>query len=644
MLKSILASFILLIFLAVSAFSQANLDSLANLAKQSTDDSLKVTLYQQLAWNTKFSFPRKSLQYLDTAFAIAREQPSELLLANVVYYQSVVYYLMADYNQAKSKAAEALKYYQTLEYDYGMSSIYNLRGLIHSQQGEYEETLAQYQLSLKLAEGKDDLYAISNPLNNISLVYMNMNDYQNALEYAFKALVIRKEIGDSTYISQSFQHIGNVFYELRELDSAEHYLMSAKKIFISQNNQYSLGLNQSNLGLVYLEQNRYETAITSFKKSIATCAATENLEGVFNATNNLSIAYAAAGQYLQADMFADSALNLARKYKSLPNLEEALVSKTQALEGLENYSDAFYYSKQLLTISDSLINEEKAKKISELETRFQTAQKEQEIANQQLEIAEKEADIQSKKIQIGGLLGGLAIVILFGFIFYNQYRAKQNAKLQLAILSEKERGFESVIQATEEERKRISKDLHDGIGQQLSALKMALSNLAGKTSDENQREDLELITEQFSNSAEEVRQVSHQMMPRTLMDFGLINAIEDLLQNSFKFSDIKYEFEHRLKDQRFAERIEISLYRILQELINNVIKHSEANELSVQLIQNTGKLLLFIEDNGKGMNNNNSGGHGLLNIKSRLDMIKGSINYEPGPSRGTSATISIPVE
>ena len=172
---------------------------------------------------------------------------------------------------------------------------------------------------------------------------------------------------------------------------------------------------------------------------------------------------------------------------------------------------------------------------------------------------------------------------------------------------------------------------------------MALSNIASNATDENQQEDLEIIIEQFSKSAEEVRQVSHQMMPRTLMDFGLVSAIEDLLQNSFKFSDIKYELEHRLTDQRFDERIEISLYRVLQELINNIIKHSQATEVSVQLIQNKGKLVLFVEDNGKGMSSNSSDGHGLLNIKSRLDMVKGSVNYEPSPSSGTSATISIPI-
>ena len=310
------------------------------------------------------------------------------------------------------------------------------------------------------------------------------------------------------------------------------------------------------------------------------------------------------------------------------------------IDQYEKAYDAHVLYKQL---SDSIRNESNTKNFNDILTRYQTAEKEQEIANQQLELSEKESEIQAKRIQIGGLIGGLVILILFGFIFYNQYQAKQNQKLQAAILDEKERGFESVIQATEEERKRISKDLHDGIGQQLSALKMALSNIASNATDENQQEDLEIIIEQFSKSAEEVRQVSHQMMPRTLMDFGLVSAIEDLLQNSFKFSDIKYELEHRLTDQRFDERIEISLYRVLQELINNIIKHSQATEVSVQLIQNKGKLVLFVEDNGKGMSSNSSDGHGLLNIKSRLDMVKGSVNYEPSPSSGTSATISIPI-
>jgi signal transduction histidine kinase len=200
-----------------------------------------------------------------------------------------------------------------------------------------------------------------------------------------------------------------------------------------------------------------------------------------------------------------------------------------------------------------------------------------------------------------------------------------------------------VVSATEDERKRISKDLHDGIGQQLSALKLALQNFQNQLENNELKKQLGIISQRFSRSADEVRSISHQMMPRSLMEMGLLSAVEDLLRSSFQFSKIDYEFEHYGIDGRFQERIEISLYRILQELVNNIIKHSEATTVHVQLLKTGGKLILIVEDNGRGLSNQEISGHGLLNIKNRLDIIKGKVNYEPSPNSGTLATVTIPL-
>jgi signal transduction histidine kinase len=131
-------------------------------------------------------------------------------------------------------------------------------------------------------------------------------------------------------------------------------------------------------------------------------------------------------------------------------------------------------------------------------------------------------------------------------------------------LQEKERGFETVLTATEEERSRISKELHDGIGQQLSALKLGLQSVSKSMADEKQREQLEEIATSFSKSAEEVRHISHQMMPRALMEKGLVEAIEDLLETSFRYSETRFTFEHHQVNDRFNQRIEVSIYRIVQ--------------------------------------------------------------------------------
>lgn len=591
--KFIFASFILFSFLQ-SGFSQ-NVDSLSLLHRV---DSI-VNHGQELSNEGADRLLSRMTLALDLSNKYGWQEQS----AYAEMYLGIGHFYKSQYDSALAYLQEALKGFEILKNLRGQAEVCNELGVFYSKQEDYENAYKYYGKAQELAEANQFQKVLAISLSNQGQSYFKRGFYDQAYPLMFRALELKTEIQDSIGMGYELKRLATYYFAKENYDKGVRFLNRSSEIRKAIGDQHGLAINTVTLAEMYHMRKKYDLAIFNFKKTYDEAQKIEYTDLARYTLDMLHLCYSEQ----------------------------------------ENFQEAYNYQTRARKLADSVLNDRKNKAIAELQTKYQSAEKEQQIVNQKLEIAENEADLQTRNYQIAGLIGGLVIIILFGFIFYNQYRAKQNQKLQAAILAEKERGFESVIQATEEERKRISKDLHDGIGQQLSALKMALSNIATKTSDEGQREDLELITEQFTKSAEEVRQVSHQMMPRTLMDFGLINAIEDLLQNNFKFSDIKYEFEHRLKNLRFDERIEISLYRILQELINNIIKHSEANEVSVQLIQNTGKLLLFVEDNGKGMNNTNSGGHGLLNIKSRLDMVKGSINYEPSPSSGTSATISIPV-
>lgn len=565
-----------------------------------------------------------------------------------------------------------------------LSQYYSLKGIYFQQKSQYDSAIQSQKLALELGLEAGDSLRISKAFQRLGVNYKYLGDFDTAIEYFIQAKDIFYEIGDyksgatsDVTIAQCFIFMGkyeeglkqlspvivssrdlnegevlyaaliergNVYLMTGALDSALEDYQEAIEVMSEIGKTEGISAIYGNIGGVYFYKGDFQLAIKNYIQSIELARGFGDQISLATATMNLAEALFTTGKFDEAK---DSLLNTLKVYKALDS-KHHIVYNYDYLYQLETkraqYQEAIEYLKLKNVYQDSILNENTLNKISELQTKYQTAEKEQQIANQKLEITEKEAALQWKRIQLYGLVGGLVILLLFAWVFYNQYRTKQNAKLQAAILSEKERGFETLIQATEEERNRISKDLHDGIGQQLSALKMALKNISSKVSDEAQREDLEMITDQFSKSADEVRQISHQMMPRKLMENGLVAAIEDLLQSSFQFSEVNYTFEHHKVDQRFAERIEISLYRVLQELINNIIKHAEASQVSVQLIQNKDKLLLFVEDNGKGMEGKNADGHGLINIKSRLDMVKGSVNYEPSPGSGTSATVSVPIE
>ena len=132
------------------------------------------------------------------------------------------------------------------------------------------------------------------------------------------------------------------------------------------------------------------------------------------------------------------------------------------------------------------------------------------------------------------------------------------------------------------------------------------------------------------------------MMPKVLEEFGLIPALEEMLEKSLTLTPLKYSFEHHNFNERLSRKVELSLFRITQELLNNVIKHSGANFVSVQLFKNGNQLILIVEDNGKGfLITNRKDGHGLLNINSRLNTIQGKVNYEASKNAGTTATVRI---
>jgi signal transduction histidine kinase len=235
---------------------------------------------------------------------------------------------------------------------------------------------------------------------------------------------------------------------------------------------------------------------------------------------------------------------------------------------------------------------------------------------------------------------------MIGLLGFLQFRNRQKRKYAEALVKEQQKGIDAVIVAEENERKRIAKDLHDGIGQQLSGLKLFYSKLRPhiERTESQLSNELEKFEEVLDSACTDVRSISHQMMPKVLLEKGLVEALEEMLNKSLGLGSIHYNFEHFNLQKRYNERIEISIYRICQELTNNIIKHSNASEVSVQLYENKNFLILHIEDNGVGFDSKNAkDGIGQLNMSSRINTLNGKFSIDSKPGRGTSATIKIPL-
>jgi signal transduction histidine kinase len=218
---------------------------------------------------------------------------------------------------------------------------------------------------------------------------------------------------------------------------------------------------------------------------------------------------------------------------------------------------------------------------------------------------------------------------------------KENYQYQKALIAEQERGIHAMIDAQENERSRIAKDLHDGVVQEIGSVilksRVAFENL--KIADSKEAQE---ILDKLESSNQDLRTISHQMMPRSLKELGLIATLGDMLADSLVPAKIDYNFEHFNWKERIKPIIEINIYRIAQELVNNIIKHSAATSVNVQLIRTGNSVILIIEDNGKGIKSTSSKtGIGLMNIKNRAEMMHGTVTFENGPEGGTLVTLKI---
>jgi signal transduction histidine kinase len=595
------------------------------------------TTYQQLmskSWELRNNYT-EAAKYTDKAKKIAIKNNDSTWIAQTFYYKAIFKYYQGEYRETLSKCDSAAIWYPTSN-PYGVASIYNLKGLVATDTDNFIDAITYYQSSLDYAKKTTNLYAISNPNHNIGILYQKLNQNKEALKYFHQALRVREKIKDSIFIYQSYLSIGGAYNLLKKHDSAIVYLSKV----IDQKQPISdirtLAYAHNNIGLVYKEGQKFDAAIKNYEIADSLHTDLKDNLGLAEVNNNLSKVYQQKKRYKVANRKARKALEFAKNIQSQQEIVNSLELIAQNFEFLKKKDSALAYYNRFIIQKDSLIDESRAKRIAELQIKYDFTEKENELLKTQTEKATTELNLSKQKELTYGLIGGLAIVLLIGFSIFQRNKRKH----QLAIAKEKEQGFQSIIKAEEKERGRIARELHDGIVQQIGSIILSSRNIFKKQNLNNDKESQELLLN-LENSSEELRSISHQMMPRALEESGLIDALQSLFDYSLNKANITSTFESFNIDKRLENNIEITLYRISQELVQNIIKHSKASEVHIELYKSGNHIMYLVQDNGIGIQYKKTIGIGLENIKSRIDLVHGSVIF--ANENGTLVTIKIPV-
>jgi signal transduction histidine kinase len=321
----------------------------------------------------------------------------------------------------------------------------------------------------------------------------------------------------------------------------------------------------------------------------------------------------------------------------------------QTYSGDKDYKNALKYYVKYMTVMDSVSNFQKSKELNEIETKYQTEKKQNEIIRLTTQKHEKNMLLYT----LSGLI--LILCILGYFVMKNTGNKKLIAEQNLEIKEqhilelEKERQLiatKSVLKGEESERSRMARDLHDGLGGLLSGVKINLSSMKGNSVITNANAEIfNQAIKLLDNSIIELRRVAHSLMPETLNHFGLKTAFNDFISDLSTNALHVLTFRFSGEDIRYNSQLELTIYRIAQELVNNALKHSGAKNINLQLIAETNRVCIQVVDDGQGFNSSgeSTNGKGLVSIRERVASANGRFDLESSPGRGTEATVEFMV-
>ncbi|MEP6612905.1 MAG: sensor histidine kinase, partial [Mucilaginibacter sp.] len=468
-----------------------------------------------------------------------------------------------------------------------------------------------------------------------------------AESYSLRALALGKKLNNTTIVINCLHNLANLFSGKKEFDKALKYDEEALPICIKEDNKRGLSQIYSSMAHCYEALQQYDKALKYQYDVLALDNFFGDKKQVSDTYANLGELYKDKGDYAQAISWLKKSLPLAVETKYKQGEKNAWMLLSQVYEKSGNYKDALAADKKYLQLTQQLINEGNDRQIAQMQTRYETVKKEQRISILNKENTIQKLSIAGRNKTIGIIAGLFLLSGIVAALFFNRHKLKQKAQQQALLLKQQDTLTKAIVDAEENERKRIASDLHDGVGQLFSAVKMNLSGLFDRIT--IAREEDRFLAENtlalVDESCKEVRTISHQMMPNMLLRSGIASDLKSFIEK-IDSDSLKVTLEATGFKNKLESNVETMLYRIIQESINNVIKHAKATRLDLVLTRDASGITAKIADNGVGFNVNDRGnfsGIGLKNIATRIEYLKGTIEYISEPGNGTTVLIEVPV-
>lgn len=586
--------------------------------------------------------------------ALARERSLKLLKTTGKNKKAEIIclkYIGSSYT-VETRYAEAIKYYkQALKLSEKISfyaetaNLNNNLGTIYNEFGNYGTAYIYFIKALENYELAGNKEKRSGTLNNIGLTYLNLGNREKAQGYFSRALDGSQSGRDTILTATILNNIALCNFSDKKIALGLENLNRSISLSEKTGNAYGLCVSYQILGNMYLTEEQTQKAFDAYSTSIG-------IAGKAQLIHLLAVSKVGLARVLLSRNKTQEALNYAlevmavadgKKSQSLKADAHQLLSKIYEQKG--NAGMSLKEFQNYVKIKEELNNTTVVNQIYDVEVDYLN----QLNKMQQLELEKKELAISNKNIWLFFLSVIFLMIIGGAYLLYRNYQGKQKVKLQETIIELTKRKSNAALEAEIEERKRIGRELHDSLGYLLSLAGLNASVLQKRKelTEEKRSELLNSLMESINDAFDEVRNISHNLAPSLLSEQGLKGALKNISDRVNQSNRLKMSFDIFGLHHKLDDLVENVLYRTIQEIVNNTIKHADASELFVQIAQDSNQVTLIAEDNGKGFDTEplkNKSSFGLLHIKSWIENLNGTIHIDSKTDRGTIISILIPTE
>ncbi len=533
-----------------------------------------------------------------------------------------------------------------------LPGLYNALGNIYATQGKFTESMQFYYTGMRIAEQHVPPVNADYIYNNIAIALTQLGHAPGEIFiYLNKAEQMASREKNHALRAAVLLNKGIVYNTKKAWDSSRIYLHAALATGDTFNIPNIVHNALSNIGITYLEQNQPQKAMPYLLKADSMNALVDGYQQNI-AFYTLGEAYFKQGAYKQAEYLLLEGLKRAREINQSLIIRELYLTLGKLYGALGQYEQAFRHLTSYIQINNSIAGENVVQHVNQLEVKYRTAQKDKEIAEKKLLLALQEKNIEQKNKWIAAISSGIVLLTLLLILLYRGYQHKKRSQAhQIEFLrqqrellhKEQEIGqLKAMMKGEEQERIRIGRELHDGIGGLLSAAKINFSAIQRRNDQLAATEDFDNTLMLLDEATSELRKTAHNLMPEILIKSGLAEAITTFCERMQRGQELDIHVQCYGDLPRLDTSFELAVYRIIQELVHNIIKHARAQSALVQLNWQEDVFNIMVEDNGIGIQAaaSEKPGIGLANIRSRVQALNGQVDIESSPGQGTTICIT----